>query len=355
MRSCADLPFGAAFTLVELLVVIAILAILVGLLIPAVQRVRESASRTQCQNNLRQIGIALQSYHDEKRALPTANSPTFNSAFTLILPYIEQDNIRKVYDTSLPPTAPPNNTVTNLPVQIYLCPSMLPPPGPEDAYSTHYASYAVCIGSNDAWAPPPDNGAIVRSNATGNPTIVGKGKRITDIKDGSSNTILVGEMGFQLKDYYFSSGPYAGSPRGGNTSWAFGYTSYSVASTKAKMNTVTPPTSLLDRLQTFRSDHSGGCNFLFGDSSVRFITDGIDGITYQGAGDARRQRSVWVYSLREGEKVRIVLCLALVAAALCGCTGGPATPTGTEWLPIEVEKGPEDALPTKYPQKPGRR
>jgi len=274
----------SAFTLIELLVVIAIIAILIALLVPAVQKVREAAARAHCQNNLKQIGLALHNYHDSYKRFPTANSPTFGSAFTLILPYVEQDNIRKVYDVNVPPTSPPNTTVTKLPVQIYLCPSMLQPPGPPEAYSTHHASYAVCVGNNDAWAAPPDNGAIVRSNATGNPNPVDKGKRLIDIQDGTSNTFLVGEMGFQLKDYMFASGPYAGSPRGGNTSWAYGYTSYSFGSTRTLMNTVTPPTSLLDRLQTFRSDHAGGANFLFGDGSVRFVANGIDLATYQALG-----------------------------------------------------------------------
>jgi prepilin-type N-terminal cleavage/methylation domain-containing protein len=274
----------SAFTLIELLVVIAIIAILIGLLVPAVQKVREAAARAHCQNNLKQIGLALHNYHDSYKRFPTANSPVFGSAFTLMLPFVEQENIRKVYDVSVAPTAPPNNTVTKLPVQVYLCPSMLQPPAPPDAYSTHHASYAVCVGSNDAWAPPPDNGAIVRSNATGNPAILDTGKRMTDIRDGTSNTFLVGEMGYQLKDYTFTSGPYAGSQRGGNTSWAFGYTSYSFGSTRTLMNTTTPPTGLLDRLQTFRSDHTGGAHFLLGDGSVRFVADGIDFTTYQALG-----------------------------------------------------------------------
>jgi prepilin-type processing-associated H-X9-DG protein len=161
---------------------------------------------------------------------------------------------------------------------------MRPPPSPPEAYSTHYASYAACIGSNDAWAPPPDNGAIVRSNATGSTDLVDQGKRITDLIDGSSSTILVGEMGYQLKDYTFTTGDYAGSPRGGNTSWAFGYASYSFGSTMVLMNTVDPGVPLLDRLQTFRSDHPGGCNFLFGDGSVRFLSNGIGPATYRALG-----------------------------------------------------------------------
>ncbi len=279
---------STAFTLIELLVVIAIIAVLIGLLLPAVQKVRSAAARLKCLNNLKQIGLAMHNYHDTYRQFPTANSPVFNSAFTQILPFIEQENIRSRYDTSVPPTVPPNDSLTKLPISIYICPQMQLPPGPEAAYSTHYASYAVCVGSNDPWMPPPDNGAIVRLNATSDPTPVSKPTRMEDIVDGTSHTFLVGEMGYQLNDYFFRSGPFAGQPRGGNTSWAWGYTSYSIGSTKVMMNSIDPSSaSLLDRLAAFRSDHVGGCNFLFGDGSARFIAETIPLTTYQALGTRR--------------------------------------------------------------------
>ncbi len=272
-----------AFTLVELLVVIAIIGILVALLLPAVQAAREAGRRAQCLNNMRQAGLAFHMHHDTLKFLPAANSPTFGSSFTLVLPFIEQDNIRSVYDLNLSPTVAPNNTVTNLPIEILLCPTMVPPPGPKEAYSTHYASYAACVGSNDAWGNPPDNGAIVRTNATGG-GVTERATRLASITDGTSNTIMVGEMGFQLKDYDFTSGTYAGSLRGGNTAWAFGYASYSFGGVKTPMNTVLAPTTVNDRLAAFRSDHRGGCNFLFADGSVTFLSQTVDFTTYQALG-----------------------------------------------------------------------
>src|SRR5260370_16989374 len=127
------------FTLIELLVVIAIIAILIGLLVPAVQRVREAASRTQCMNNLKQLGLAAQNYHDQHKHLPpgigyypTAQNGVFGTYFFHLLPYVEQDNLyRSAFGPmSFPPPVgtisvyyPGNNNVYSQRVAVFLSPS----------------------------------------------------------------------------------------------------------------------------------------------------------------------------------------------------------------------------------------
>lgn len=204
MMSLARKRLG--FTLIELLVVIAIIAILIGLLVPAVQKVREAASRTQCINHLKQIGVACHSHHDVLKGLPSGGEhwsfpPDYVSpgipvtgkgqragwAFQ-ILPYVEQDSIWKGGGATSVAQCQINAIKAVIP--IYYCPSRRAPAplpatgawyGPGGTYEHGTMDYAGCRGNGD-------NGAIGYK----------KCRRMADITDGTSNTILIGEKRMDL-------------------------------------------------------------------------------------------------------------------------------------------------------------
>lgn len=267
----------AGFTLVELLVVIAIIGILAALLMPAVQAARAAARKSECQNNLRQIGIALHGYHEARKVLPhaqygrtvtaTGTTGKYYSLFMAILPYVEKST---VYDNTffdVDVFHDMNDAAVTRQIPVYLCPAMeIPRQVPDPTRETGApGSYAACVGSNSAWTGPR-NGAVVLE--------VDGITTWEMIKDGLSNTFLVGELDYGLTNYYFSA---AGVPttelRGGVTQWAIGYPGYSIATTLGVYNSdrLLTGSGGLNEFQTFRSDHVKGCNFLYADGSVHFI------------------------------------------------------------------------------------
>jgi prepilin-type N-terminal cleavage/methylation domain-containing protein/prepilin-type processing-associated H-X9-DG protein len=272
-----------AFTLIELLVVIAIIGILLGLLLPAVQKVREAASRLKCTNNLKQIGLACHNYHDAHNALPSGYT-TANSYFdgendvspgwawgAYLLPYIEQGNLYQQIHFDQPVESAVNAAAVRQLVAIYLCPSDQTPPGPfgvADGFGAPLAqmapsSYAACVGNDqdDVFAAT-GQGVFYRNSQI----------RFLQITDGLSQTVMIGE-----KTWAYAPGVWAGVPNGAFMPRGMGNHNPGNSSLQAPglvlahahlINTTSDTDGGLD---DFSSLHVGGANFLFADGSVHFI------------------------------------------------------------------------------------
>lgn len=340
-----------AFTLIETLVVIAMIGILIAVLVPAVQRVRESANRTNCASNLRQIGLALQGYHDANRFFPPGVvtefdiQDSFHAGFTYLLPHLEQDALRSLYKFEAPWFDPANYAAVAFEIPIFYCPSnrrsgtidlaaaieqwrcpMPPTVGAID--------YLLCKGANAALHGDPTKAPLqVRGlfNVTFADRIDGDGAflgthmprfrlRIKNVTDGLSSTMAVGE-GAGGNPFYLVADldnlvaavidPFRNGPAPIDQSWAassfsdahhpwyggvFGVTAQygmlpDLRDEPMNLRPSRPTVFASDSsgfnlngknsIGGFRSVHPNGCNFLFADGSVQWLSQNVDPAVYR--------------------------------------------------------------------------
>jgi len=294
-----------AFTLIELLVVIAIIAVLIGLLLPAVQKVREAAARTKCQNNCKQIGLALHNFASANGFLPPgavtvatprlgvpATTPQAQHGWTVwLLPYVEQDALFRTYRLDKDWRDAANATVVGTPLNVFSCPSS--PEGisfndfTTGGFTVHAATgdYSVENGINSTPASMSTLWPLLDPATTAARDGVMQGNVLTPIEqipDGTSNTLVIVEDAARPWDYRYPQGrKHAQAPKTSTTTgagWAAAENSFTLKGSTRVPASVTPgpcPMNCFSGNEIY-SFHHGGANVVFADGSTHFIRDSVE-------------------------------------------------------------------------------
>jgi prepilin-type N-terminal cleavage/methylation domain-containing protein len=286
-----------AFTLIELLVVIAIIAILIGLLLPAVQKIREAANRMKCSNSLKQLGLAFHNHESAYGYFPVATharsvtiagvTKTVNSYWGIqILPYIEQDNVRNQYNFDFNNRDQENKNVVAIPIKIMVCPStpkqdrMSVIGGSSPAFSGAVGDYAATIA---VWPTMYTNGFISHANPAGGTStpwgIIGSTSltapaRIGSVTDGTSNTILLAECSGRPDRW--AAGKIDPSMQVTTSGWSE-YNGFVVRGYQQDGTGTTGGPCMINcnNYLSLYGFHTGGVNVLNGDGSVRFLRSSV--------------------------------------------------------------------------------
>jgi prepilin-type N-terminal cleavage/methylation domain-containing protein/prepilin-type processing-associated H-X9-DG protein len=282
-----------AFTLIELLVVIAIIGILVGLLLPAVQKVREAANRVKCQNNLKQFGLALHNYHDVNGLFPVGASSVNGLCWRVyLLPFVEQNNLYQRFSFAPGPwnggpnKEGPNKLVNAVnPIPIFNCPSVLSNiaangsstlANGQHTYTSDYHGVAGPKGIDPVTgAPyqvqttPAGQGGFALQGILSRDSTV----NIAGISDGTSNTLMVGEVAIKWNGKWLASD---------GADWVRGIGfGNGMAGCRNVQNAINTPYNGIFNDISFGSLHPGGAQFVMGDGSVRFVQDSVNLVLYK--------------------------------------------------------------------------
>ncbi len=263
--------YSRGFTLIELLVVISVVSVLMALLLPAVQQAREAARRTECQNRLRQLGLALHNYHDSHQILPPGAIvigpafPTFSGWGwgAMLLPYVDQNPLYSQIDFSHGNAVGGNRLLIPTPLTIWQCPSDSAPPQVTVPVPGH-----------------PDV-AFAAGNFVGNRGILSELSHVkmAEISDGLSQTIFLGERVFHpnINNTVAYASCWCGVISESDI-YVFNSTPYVAVLAANRIN------GSMSSPANFSSRHIGGAYFTFGDGAVRFLSENMDGIAFEALG-----------------------------------------------------------------------